>query len=66
MKYGSFVFEPEDIGGYSGHAIKHMIKPVHRRAVFVGWAAMDKPYTTGTIGAASIMSEVKKTNQVFD
>jgi len=20
MKYGSFVFEPEDVGGYSGHA----------------------------------------------
>ena len=66
MKYGSFVFEPGDVGGYSGHAIKCMIKPVHRQAVFMGWAVMDKPYTTGTIGAAGIMSEVKKTNQVFD
>ena len=66
MKYGSFVFEPEDVGGCSGHAIKRVIKLVHRQAVFVGWAAMDKPYMTGTIGAAGIMSEVKKTNQVFD
>ena len=65
MKYSSFIFEPEDVGGYLGHAIKRVIKLVHRRAVFVGWAAMDKPYMTGTIGAAGIMSEVKKTNQVF-
>ena len=34
MKYGSFVFEPEEVGGYLGHADKCVMNRAHRRAVF--------------------------------
>ena len=34
MKFSSFVLEPEEVGGYSGHANKCVMKRAQKQAMF--------------------------------